>query len=141
MSYVIYNIESTRYMPGMKRDGYQSKGAATRALNAAVAKGKRNIEIDQAWNKNWSGHSDTYKEALAHTLKGCGIDLAEFCQATNGVVKATDKADYAIADEADFHNTIELFVTRVNMMSKKSYQERTNTPCYMSPACESYWSM
>lgn len=32
-------------------------------------------------------------------------------------------------------------VTRKNMMSGKEYQERRDTPCYLSPACESYWSM
>ena len=141
MSYVIYNIESTYHMPGMKRDGYQSKGAATRALNAAVAKGKRNTEIDQAWNKNWTGHRDSYKDALAHTLQECGITFTEFCKATNGTVVLIDKADYAIADATDFHNNIEKMVTRINMMSREEYQERANTPVYCSPAYESYWSM
>ena len=32
-------------------------------------------------------------------------------------------------------------VTRVNLMSRKEYQERRDTPVYMSPACDSYWSM
>jgi len=32
-------------------------------------------------------------------------------------------------------------VTKINMMSGKEYQEASNTPSYMSPACESYWSM
>jgi hypothetical protein len=141
MNYIIYNIESTYHMPGMKRDGYANKGAATRALNEAVAKGKRNTEISLAWNKNWTGHSDTYKEAIAHTLKQFGITHTEFCKATNGTVRLIDKADYAIADAIEFHNDIEKMVTRINMMSKKEYQERANTPIYCSPAYESYWSM
>jgi hypothetical protein len=32
-------------------------------------------------------------------------------------------------------------VTRINLMSKKEYQEPSNTPGYMSPASEAYWSM
>jgi hypothetical protein len=31
-------------------------------------------------------------------------------------------------------------VTRVNLMSGKEYQERRDTPVYLSPARESYWS-
>jgi hypothetical protein len=29
----------------------------------------------------------------------------------------------------------------VNIMSGKTYMEAEDTPCYMSPSCESYWSM
>jgi len=139
--FIIYHTESTYYMPGMKRDGYKSKGAATRALNEAIAKGKRNTVIDKAWNKNWTGHNDTYKEAIATTLEECGITYTEFCKATNGTIRLIDKADYAIADSIEFHNDIEKMVTRINMMSKKEYKEAANTPIYCSPAYESYWSM
>jgi hypothetical protein len=31
-------------------------------------------------------------------------------------------------------------VKKINMMSGKEYFEAEDTPCYMSPACESYWS-
>jgi hypothetical protein len=31
-------------------------------------------------------------------------------------------------------------VTRVNLMSGKEYQEPEDTPAYMSPARETYWS-
>jgi len=139
--YVIYHTDTTYYLPSMKRGGYKVKGAATRALNEAVAKGIRNTAIDKAWNKNWTGHNGTYKEALAHTLEECGITYTEFCKATNGTVRLIDKADYAIADATDFHDNIEKMVTRVNLMSKKEFEERANTPIYCSPAYESYWSM
>lgn len=139
--YVIYHTDTTYYLPSMKRGGYKVKGAATRALNEAVAKGIRNTAIDKAWNKNWTGHNDTYKEAIAHTLEECGITYTEFCKATNGTVRLIDKADYAIADSLDFHDNIEKMVTRINLMSKKEFEERANTPIYCSPAYESYWSM
>lgn len=48
---------------------------------------------------------------------------------------------FAIAEITDFHNNIEKQVTRTNLMSGKEYQEPLNTECYMSPSCESYWSM
>lgn len=32
-------------------------------------------------------------------------------------------------------------VERTNIMTGKKYMEAENTPVYMSPACESYWSM
>ena len=48
---------------------------------------------------------------------------------------------YAIAEADYFHNTIEKSRTRTNMMSKAQYTETVNTPSYMSPASESYWSM
>ncbi len=44
--------------------------------------------------------------------------------------------------EAEYYNTnIERFVTRKNMMSGKEYTESVNTPNYMSPSSEAYWSM
>lgn len=32
-------------------------------------------------------------------------------------------------------------VTRKNLMSGTEYQERRDTPAFMSPSCETYWSM
>ena len=47
----------------------------------------------------------------------------------------------AIAEAAYYHKTIERTVTRKNMMSGKDYTESVNTPSYMSPSSEAYWSM
>jgi len=55
------------------------------------------------------------------------------------VISATK--DLAIAEAQFYHKHIEQFVERVNMMSGKKYTESINTPNYMSPSCESYWSM
>jgi hypothetical protein len=62
--------------------------------------------------------------------------LNEFAKIYN-----TDMSGYAIADEITFHSTIEKTVKRKNLMSGLEYDEPINTPPYMSPACESYWSM
>jgi len=48
---------------------------------------------------------------------------------------------YAIAEAEYFHSTIEKTRTRKNMMSGLDFTETVNTPGYMSPASESYWSM
>ena len=61
----------------------------------------------------------------------------------------SDKADIAkgplytaaIAEAEYYAKNIERFVTRKNMMSGKEYTESVNTPNYMSPASEAYWSM
>ena len=47
----------------------------------------------------------------------------------------------AIAEADYYSKNIEKFVTRKNMMTGKEYTESINTPSYMSPSSESYWSM
>jgi len=47
----------------------------------------------------------------------------------------------AIAEAAYYASNIEKKVTRKNMMTGKEYTESVNTPNYMSPSSESYWSM
>jgi hypothetical protein len=32
-------------------------------------------------------------------------------------------------------------VERTNLMTGKKYMEKKDTPVFLSPACESYWSM
>ena len=47
----------------------------------------------------------------------------------------------AVATYSDFKDNIEQLVERTNLMSGKKFMEPINTPSYMSPAYESYWSM
>lgn len=49
--------------------------------------------------------------------------------------------DYAIADYDNYRANIEQQVQRTNLMSGQTYMESVNTPNYMSPASEAYWSM
>lgn len=49
--------------------------------------------------------------------------------------------EYAIADSKTFHESIEKWETKRNMMSGKEFTQRVNTPSYCDPSCESYWSM
>ena len=48
---------------------------------------------------------------------------------------------YAIAQADVFHSSIEKKRVKRNLMSKDLYFEPINTPAYMSPASETYWSM
>jgi hypothetical protein len=48
---------------------------------------------------------------------------------------------YGIAASAFFHQNIEKSRTTTNMMSGKPIVEPVNTPGYMSPSSEAYWSM
>jgi hypothetical protein len=48
---------------------------------------------------------------------------------------------YAVAEYTYFKDNIEQQVERVNLMTGQTYMEPVNTPVYMSPASESFWSM
>ncbi len=48
---------------------------------------------------------------------------------------------YAIAEAGYFHKSLEKSRKTTNMMSGKEFVEPVNTPNYMSPSSESYWSM
>ena len=48
---------------------------------------------------------------------------------------------YAYTDSADYNTNVVRMVTRVNLLSGKEYQEASNTPGFMSPSSEAYWSM
>jgi len=48
---------------------------------------------------------------------------------------------YGIAEADYFHKTIEKSRTRTNIMNNEQFSEKVNTPGYLSPASESYWSM
>ena len=55
--------------------------------------------------------------------------------------KCIDVVDYGIAEAEYYYAKIERQVEKTNMMSGKKYMESINTPGYMSPSSESYWSM
>lgn len=48
---------------------------------------------------------------------------------------------FGIAEQGHFHEHIERQVQRTNLMTGKPYMEPINTPGFMSPASEAYWSM
>jgi hypothetical protein len=49
---------------------------------------------------------------------------------------------YGIAEAEYFHKNIEKSVKKTSLMDKtKTFMETVNTPGYMSPSSEAYWSM
>jgi hypothetical protein len=57
------------------------------------------------------------------------------------VTRYLDASRYTVSRSEDYYGKIEATVERVNLMSGQTYRESINTPGYMSPASESYWSM
>ena len=144
MSYVIYHKSTTHYMPGMKSGGYKTKGAATAALNKAAT--KTNLELAGAnyFDRVYAATAkpDRYGAAIEATVKKFP-EFNRYTVPTNAFIANRDlivKDRYSIADAADFHNNIEKMVTRVNLMSGKEYEDRTNTPYFMRLDMETYWS-
>ena len=52
-----------------------------------------------------------------------------------------DVTKLEVCEKRFFHEHVEEQVKRVNMMSGKEYLEPVNTPAYLSPSRESYWTM
>ena len=56
--------------------------------------------------------------------------------------KIKNAAEYAIADKAEFHATIEKKVVKKNLMSGKDMEPMgVNEPACTDPSTETYWSM
>ena len=83
-------------------------------------------------------HRKSYK-----TLGAAEAALTRICKAENLLPTEPNYARfrYAIAASAFFHQNIEKSRKVTNMMSGKEFFDPVNTPNYMSPASESYWSM
>lgn len=47
----------------------------------------------------------------------------------------------AIAEKSYFHDNIEKFETKRNLVSGKEFTQRVNTPLCCDPSSETYWSM
>ena len=70
---------------------------------------------------------DVRVEGRANTVRICAND---------GYLKQL-KVQPAAGREVGYQDLVE----RVNIMTGLKYQEPRTTPVFMSPACESYWSM
>jgi len=92
-------------------------------------------------------HKDTTQIA-AKSAKGYRRDaIYKTMSAAKAALTRMDKDmpgsvfEYAIAELGYYYANIEKQVEKINMMSGKKYMESVNTPNYMSPASEAYWSM
>jgi|TARA_B100001094_G_scaffold55250_1_gene50799 hypothetical protein len=83
-------------------------------------------------------HRQYYK-----TMSAAKAGLTRIKKAENLLPTDPNFADfrYAIAEAEYFHKNIEASRKAKNLMSGEWFVEPINTPGYMSPARESYWSM
>lgn len=84
-------------------------------------------------------HSQSYK-----TMAAAKAGLTRIAKAEGLLQTDPNHAfyRYAICEAGMFHKIVEKQVKKKNMMDPtKEFMEPVNTPSYMSPASESYWSM
>jgi len=83
-------------------------------------------------------HRQYYK-----TMSAAKAGLTRIRKAENLLPTDPNYADfrYAIAETEYFHKSIEKSRTVKNMMNGNPFTETVNTPGYMSPRSEAYWSM
>ena len=83
-------------------------------------------------------HRQSYK-----TMAAAKAGLTRICKAEGLLMTDPNYAEYryAIAEADLFHKLIEKKVAKRNLSTGVVYEETVNTPAYMSPSSESYWSM
>ena len=100
---------------------------------------------DKETSRILSKESKHWQQAAYKTMSAASAALTRMQK--KFALRSTDSAaegplyTAAIAEADYYYKNIEKFVTRKNMMSGKEYTESVNTPSYMSPSSESYWSM
>jgi hypothetical protein len=124
MAYVIYNKETTIILRAAGRswgcyvESYKSESAAKAALTRLEKKDKLG--------------NDYLEESITHPNGMVG---------TKRTKVPYTREDFAIAEDSDFRQNIEIQVERVNLMSGKPYMERINEPLCTSPSSETYWCL
>ena len=84
-------------------------------------------------------HRQSYK-----TMSAAKAGLTRICKAEGLLKTDPNYAEYryAIAEADLFHKLIEKQVRKKSLMDEtKEFMEPVNTPSYMSPSSESFWSM
>lgn len=97
------------------------------------------VIIDTASNK-----IHTYKSGSVAIYNSSRVALA-MCTKLNNLHPTSDPTQddrFCVSDYDAYHaaNPVKM-VTRINLMTGLPYEEAEDTPVYMSPAYESYWSM
>lgn len=135
MQYLIINkknmsIFSEPSRPSYRNSSYASEGAAKAGITRTVKFYQK--AIDDVASVVAEGKSEFHSPYYNH-----------FRDATDPALGRTHRADrdnYVVMTEEEY-SMVEPMVERKNMMTGKKFMESINTPNYMSPACESYWSM
>lgn len=88
-----------------------------------------NVGTGKPYEKNF------YAGATRYTEKGAKI----VCTKLNKSYGNTPQ--WKVVAVADFVRPAVKMVERVNLMSGQKFMEAEDTPCFLSPASETYWSM
>ena len=78
---------------------------------------------------------------VASTMEKRTFVYRHHAQALCDKLNAAREPQYAVTGIDDYRANVVKMVERVNMMTGEKYMEPSNTPGYMSPSRESYWSM
>ena len=135
MQYLIINkknmsIFSEPTRPSWKDSSYASEGAA----KAGITRTKKFYQkaIDDVASVVADGKPEYHSRWYNHYEDATNPD--------KGRTHLAQRDNFVIMT-ADEYSMVEPMVEKTNMMTGKKFMESINTPGYMSPACESYWSM
>jgi len=92
-------------------------------------------KIIEVYRKNSGWKKSSYK-----TMSAAKAALTRILKARKDI-GGFDLFNLAIAEISYYQDKIEKQVEKTNMMTGKKYMESINTPSYMSPSSEAYWSM
>lgn len=84
-------------------------------------------------------HDETTRTHRSKTRKE-SWETERAAKAERTRAKLSDEV-WLIEEKLFFHTNIELRVRKRNMMSGKWFTESINTPGFLSPSSEAYWSM
>jgi hypothetical protein len=123
MTYYVYHKRSSKIAKGKSNRNYldheyATEGAAKAAVTRIVKKANERYNVLMASSYDWD--HEKARRAIA------------------------DTKDLAIAEAGFYHKSIEQFETTYSMYDKERknpIRQSVNTPAYMDPGCESYWSM
>jgi hypothetical protein len=96
-------------------------------------------KMDQRTGEVRPDHSKSYK-----TMSAAQAALTRMSKRYRADLKETvndPQYRFGVAEAAYFHSTIERSRTVKNLMNGAPLVETVNTPSYMSPRSEAYWSM
>lgn len=65
------------------------------------------------------------------------VDKQDFAPNTDAYIKAVAESKRKLGFIVEVFST---YITSINLITKKEFQERYDTPYYCSPRSESYWS-
>ena len=124
MTFYVYHKSSSRIASNPARGKsylqaeYATEGAAKAAVTRMVK--KANARYNELMNSKYDWDHERAREVIAGTK------------------------DLAIAEAGFYHKNIEQFEITYSMYDKERknpIRQSVNTPAYMDPGCESYWSM